>query len=273
MTTFQSFDELYPGRFLKAGLFNGQPVTYTISDIDREELEGERGTEPKIVVSFKETPLKLVLAKINAVAVKAMFGAQVPEWIGKRVTLYGTTSLMPMPTRKDEPCIRVWGSPDIKEEVRVEWTPPRRKQKVVQVLKPVASATLEAALARVETATSGDDLAAILKRAGEVVESGKLTQAEYERVAAAVDARALALAPPAPEATPESVGAPEPVHQPAALSLADKRKLKAQIEGCPPAKQQAIYRQFAEKFNVPASLQSIQNSDHASYITELLTSP
>jgi hypothetical protein len=135
MTAFQSFDELYPGRFLKAGLFNGEPVTFTVRDIVREELQGERGVEPKVIMSFEEMPLQLVLAKINAVAIKAMFGSDPRQWVGKRVTLYGTTSIMPHPKRRNEPCIRVMGSPDLQGPVSCEWTPPRRKP-IVQNLKP-----------------------------------------------------------------------------------------------------------------------------------------
>lgn len=250
MTTFQSFDSLYPGQFLKAGLFNGQPATYTITDIIHQELEGEKGPETKVVMSFKETPLKLVLAKINAIAIKAMFGPQVPEWIGKRVTFYGTTAIMPMPTKKDEPCIRVYGSPEISEEIKVSWTPPRRKTPVVQILKPVVSPTLTAALGKVAAATSPDELAAIQKRADELLGSGGLNEAEHAKIVAAISARA-----------------PEPEPTPTALSLADKRKLKAQIESHPPAKQQAIYAALKSKFNVTA----IQTPEHAVYVNELLT--
>lgn len=192
MTTFTSFDQLYPGAYLKAGLFEGQPVTYTIKDIQREELEGEKGPEPKIVMSFEETALKLVLAKVNAVAIKAMFGPSVPEWIGKRVTFYGTTAILPLPTRKSEPCIRVFGSPDITEEVRCEWTPPR-KRKVVQILKPVASATLQAALGKVEAATTTAELEPLLARAAELTNQGKLSATEFEQISGAIDRRHFAI--------------------------------------------------------------------------------
>lgn len=242
MTAFTSFDELYPGQWLKAGLFNGQHVTYTIKDIQREELEGEKGPEPKIVMSFDETPLKLVLAKVNAVAIRSMFGAQVPEWIGKRITLYGTTAIMPLPTRKNEPCIRVYGSPDITEEIRCEWTPPRRR-KLVQTLKPVASATLEAALAKVAAATAEADLAAIITRATELTDNGKLTPTEFERISAAVDTRHFELS---------------------------KAAVLSQLEG-----KTEILRAFAEKFPVEPGTSvtdAIQTQEHVDFITTALAS-
>ena len=40
----QNFDQLFPGRFLKHGLLRGD-TTVTISAVDREVLEGERGDE------------------------------------------------------------------------------------------------------------------------------------------------------------------------------------------------------------------------------------
>lgn len=240
MTEFTSFDQLFPGRFLKAGLLNGQPVTYTIKNITREELEGEKGPEPKIVMAFDETPLALVLAKVNAVAVKAMFGADVQQWIGKRVTLYGTTAIMPLPTRKNEPCIRVYGSPDITEEIRCEWTPPRRRP-IIQILKPVASATLQAAMGKVEAATSIDELPALLGRAAELTEAGKLTAGEYEQISGAIDARHFAIS---------------------------KAAVLSQLEG-----KTEILRAFAKKYSVAPKTSvtdAICTQEHVDFITAAL---
>jgi hypothetical protein len=62
-----SFDDLYPSRYLKASLFQGRPVTLTITDIDREELERDDGsTETKTVASFKETTKRMILNRTNA---------------------------------------------------------------------------------------------------------------------------------------------------------------------------------------------------------------
>jgi len=240
VTTFTSFDQLYPGQWLKAGLFEGQPVTYTIKDIEREELEGEKGPEPKIVMSFEETALKLVLAKVNAVAIKAMFGPQVPEWIGKRITLYGTTAILPLPTRKSEPCIRVFGSPDITEEIRCEWTPPR-KRKVIQILKPVVSATLQAALGKVEAATTTADLEPLMARAAELTSQGKLSSAEFEQISAAIDKRHFAIT---------------------------KAELLPRLEG-----KTEILRAFVAKYPIEKGTSvtdAISSQEHVDYLTEAL---
>lgn len=214
-TEFQSFSELYPGRFLKADLFNGQPCTYTIVNIWREEIEGDKGKEAKVLVSFNETPLQLVLAKVNAEAIKAMFGASVPNWIGKRITFYGTTTIMPFPKRPNEPCIRVYGSPDIDTEIRSEWTPPRRKP-VVQILKPTASEIVTKALAAAAKATTPAAAKAVEDRATALQAQGKITEAELTAIL-----RALPTPTPEPTPEPEADAATDAAPAPAADGGAD----------------------------------------------------
>lgn len=116
----QSFDDLYPGRFLKAGNFNGKKVTLTIKDYAREELEGEDGKKAKAIISFEETDRQLVACKTNGLCIRAMFGSDLPGWVGKRVTFFPSVW-------NGEPCIRVWGSPDISDETTAEIKLPRRK--------------------------------------------------------------------------------------------------------------------------------------------------
>lgn len=129
MAELKHFDDLYPGRFLKAGNLGDKPVTLRIAKVDQEVLEGEKGPEKKVTLSFANTERQLVLCKLNAHCLKAMFGAKVADWIGKRVTFFATDQIMPMPSRKgdDRYCIRVWGSPEIAQDFSFQWTPPRRK--------------------------------------------------------------------------------------------------------------------------------------------------
>jgi hypothetical protein len=116
-----NYDQLYPGRFLKAGELLGKKVTLTIADVDLEELVGDTGKpQVKCIVSFKETPKKLVACKTNGICLKEMFGKVLSDWIGKRVTLFEDSW-------NGEPATRVWGSPDIAEEVEVTVTLPRRR--------------------------------------------------------------------------------------------------------------------------------------------------
>ena len=114
------FDQLYPGRFLKAGELLGKKVTLTMTSIDIEELEGEGGKKIKATVTFKETEKQLVCCKTNGICIKAMFGKTLAAWVGKRITIFPDTW-------NDEPCIRIWGSPDIAQEMDVEIALPRRR--------------------------------------------------------------------------------------------------------------------------------------------------
>lgn len=133
----QSYDDLYPGRFIKAGQLHGKEVTLTIKDADLEELEGEDGKKRKAILSFEETPLQHVMPKTNGLCIKGMFGAEIQGWIGKRVTFYPDTW-------NGEPCLRVAGSPDIESDFDVEVKLPRRKPRTMRMRKTTPKAERKA---------------------------------------------------------------------------------------------------------------------------------
>lgn len=114
------WDELYPGRFIKAGDFKGKQVTLRISAVQIDELIGDKGKQIKGVLSFDRTEKQLALNKTNGICLKAMFGRHVQEWVGKRVTLFAGNW-------NGEPAIRVYGSPDIAEDKVVEVALPRKR--------------------------------------------------------------------------------------------------------------------------------------------------
>ncbi len=114
------WDELYPGRFIKAGELNGKKVTLTISDVDTEELVGDKGPKVKGIISFERTPKKLALNRTNGTCLREMFGRKLSDWVGKRVVLYPAEW-------NGEPCIRIWGSPDIERDMSIEVALPRRR--------------------------------------------------------------------------------------------------------------------------------------------------
>jgi len=64
--------------------------------------------------------MQLVTCKTNGLCLKAMFGDRLQNWVGKRVTLFPGEW-------NGEPCIRVWGSPDIPADISVDIRLPRRK--------------------------------------------------------------------------------------------------------------------------------------------------
>lgn len=116
-----NYDELYPGRFIKAGLLKGNKVTMTIKDVDLEHLEDNTGKpKAKAIISFVERPLELVACKTNGLCLKAMFGKELSNWIGKKVTLFPSQW-------NGEDAIRVWGSPEIERTFELSIELPRRR--------------------------------------------------------------------------------------------------------------------------------------------------
>lgn len=115
-----NFDQLYPGRFLKAGLLNGKKVTLTITGATLEELEGEDGKKKKAIIAFRETDLSLVACKTNGLCIREMFGPILSAWVGRKVTIFPGEW-------NGEPCIRVWGSPELEADRKVKIALPRRK--------------------------------------------------------------------------------------------------------------------------------------------------
>lgn len=119
------YDELFPGRFLKAGLLNGRDVTLTIAQVDIEPLPQDDGkTRVRGVITFQKTDKQLVLNSTNGQCLRAMFGRKVQDWIGKRVTL--RAELDNFGSKKVD-AIRIAGSPDLAEPMTIEISMPRRK--------------------------------------------------------------------------------------------------------------------------------------------------
>lgn len=132
------YDELFPGRFIKAGLFQ-EPRTLTIAGVDVEALPEQSGKERKRgVLSFKGKDMQWVLNSTNGQCLRAMFGRKVQDWIGKRVTLICEQDRMGGDTVD---AIRVAGSPDMAEEsmaVLIDLGP-RRKPRNRTLTKTKAS--------------------------------------------------------------------------------------------------------------------------------------
>lgn len=110
------YDQLFPGRFLKSGEFDGKEVTLTIGNVELEEMEDRKGMRVKPIVTFRETKRQMVLNRTNAECLKGLFGRKVADWVGKRVTFYPiTVEAFGAPTL----AIRVKGSPDISRDVQI----------------------------------------------------------------------------------------------------------------------------------------------------------
>lgn len=115
------YDQLFPGRFMKAGEFQGRAVTLTIASVEIEELPQDQGkAKVKGIISFRETKKGLVLNRTNGECFKALFGRETDGWIGKAVTLFTSEW-------NGEPAIRVKGAPHLKQPLAFELKLPKRR--------------------------------------------------------------------------------------------------------------------------------------------------
>jgi hypothetical protein len=139
-----NYDELYPGRFLKAGLIPGGICTYTIKSIYRDDIE--QNSKKSVIMTFGEIDYQYVLPKINAATIAHIFGKNTKDWIGKQITLYTTNKIMPFPSRPQEAVIRIYGFPILTAPVKFAWQPsspagkPKRRE-ITQTLAPTGALT------------------------------------------------------------------------------------------------------------------------------------
>jgi hypothetical protein len=121
-----SWDELYVGRFLKAGLLKDKQVTLTIKSVIVETMPNEKDNTEKDrgIVSFEETPLQLALNRTNGECLKAMMGKKVQTWVGKKVTLAPEMTKF---GREDVEAIRIAGAPWLTSNIELEIKMPKRK--------------------------------------------------------------------------------------------------------------------------------------------------
>jgi hypothetical protein len=147
------WDELYPGRFLKAGQFGDKKVTLTISDVSIDKLVGDDGVaKVKGIISFEKTELQLALNKTNGLCLRELFGRELAKWIGRKVTLYAGEY-------NGDPCIRVWGSPELKADKTITIKLPKKaaKSHVLHAVRDGKAAPAKQA-SRPEPAPNVDDL-------------------------------------------------------------------------------------------------------------------
>ena len=128
-----NYDQLFPGRFIKAGLFQSlfgtvRPIV-TIKDYDLEELPQDDGKEKaRGVITLTETSMQLALNKTNGECLKAMFGPSLRDWVGKRIGLCIEKDRDPC-GQKGAMCdaIRIFGSVDIADDLSIQIKLPKRR--------------------------------------------------------------------------------------------------------------------------------------------------
>jgi hypothetical protein len=127
---------LYPGRFLKKEALEA-PKVIRIVKLTVTELEGEKGVESKVVLSYKSADGagEMILCKSNAELISHALGTRDHEaWIGHYVTIHNNPTIDLGGKRVGG--IRVWGSPEMTKVVTVEIKRPRRKKGEIYRLVP-----------------------------------------------------------------------------------------------------------------------------------------
>lgn len=80
-------------------------ATVTIAGVKAGQLVGEKGrTAKKPIITFQGKQKAFAANKTNCRTIAAMYGTNTREWIGKRITLYATTTEF---GGKQMDCIRV----------------------------------------------------------------------------------------------------------------------------------------------------------------------
>ena len=116
-----SYDDLFPERWLHAPDLDGRTVTLTITAAYAEFIENPKkhkkddAGELCGVLSFKGTKREYVLSKQNAWILKALWGKDAAEYVGKRITL----APVPDSSGFTEHGTRILfvGSPDIEDDL------------------------------------------------------------------------------------------------------------------------------------------------------------
>lgn len=151
------YDELFPGRFLKSGEFKGRDVTLTIRTIRTEELPQDKGgTKVKGIIGFDGTKKELVLNRTNGECLKAIFGRDTDEWIGKKVTFYPAPHTDSF-TGEVGTAIRVRGSPELEKDTSIQVRLARKKP-INMTMKRTAKKAAPAAKAEPEPEAEDEGL-------------------------------------------------------------------------------------------------------------------
>ena len=130
------YDVIYPGRFIKATELE-QPTVIRIAALVSERLQGDDGEKAKGVLRFKDATgeREAVWCRTNAILTAAALGTDdIEQWKGRLITIANDPTVMF--GREKVGGIRVFGSPELAKETRVQIKRPRRKHPETYVLRP-----------------------------------------------------------------------------------------------------------------------------------------
>lgn len=122
-----TWDEL-SANYLKAALLDPRnPTTFTVVKVEPAVLDNGSKKRRMPLLFFKEEgTLPLALNSTNRQCMAAMFGPEAEAAVNKRVAFYVGQDRDPS-TGKMGPCVRIWGSPDIAQDIHFEVKLPKKR--------------------------------------------------------------------------------------------------------------------------------------------------
>lgn len=81
-----------PGEYLGAWDLKGRDVDVTIVKVEARTLKNKQGSNRKPVIFVKGSDRGVVINKTNGKTIAAIYGKDTTKWVGKRITLYATTT-------------------------------------------------------------------------------------------------------------------------------------------------------------------------------------
>lgn len=156
-------DRLFPpSPYLAASDLAGKDVTMTMDRIEHETVKTDRGSEVCAVLYFREIKEKsdkagkkergLILNRVNGGrkgTIAALYGTETNDWIGQRITLYPTTTLM---KSQQVECIRI--RPTIPPTPRKPAAKPTNQAATqpTGAIQPAATATIQPSAVQLDPA-------------------------------------------------------------------------------------------------------------------------
>lgn len=149
------FKQFFDSEFAGVWDLEGRDRVVTIAKVAGGQVGGHQGKakSKKLIVGVRELDKPIVCNVTNAKAIAGMYGPDVREWVGKRITLYPTTTSFGGQTVD---CIRVRPTPPRGEPERMEGRPVDRD---VRDRQERAARAAEHPAAPIRDASTPDELA------------------------------------------------------------------------------------------------------------------
>lgn len=114
------YREYYDEKYLTAFDLKGVDKVVTIQAVRPERVKSASGESTKPLVTFAEFEKGMIFNKTNGQAVASLYGAHVPNWVGKQIILYPTETTF---NGAQKPCIRIRAQAPTPAAERKEATP------------------------------------------------------------------------------------------------------------------------------------------------------